>query len=183
MSWPEASFVMVLFVQRRTQEGLPRGNGLYGVSLPQNMPITAPTRDFRGIALRERVSPHNFIKSRRLPMAKPLAKRNLSDEALSLIAARFKVLSEPLRLKLIIALESGEKNVTELVRATGKLQANVSRQLQLLVEAGILGRQRQGACVYYHIADPAIFELCRHVCGSLQREFLEKGKASKMFVV
>jgi len=112
---------------------------------------------------------------------KPLSHQNLSDEALRLVAARFKVLSEPLRLKLIIALESGEKNVTELVRLTGKLQTNVSRQLQLLSEAGVLTRRREGTSVYYRITDPAIFDLCRHVCGSLQKELQMKGETSRLF--
>jgi ArsR family transcriptional regulator len=105
----------------------------------------------------------------------------LSDEALALIAARFKVLSETVRLKLIIALENGERNVTQLVEATGHTQTNVSRQLQVLAEAGILSRRKCGVSVFYQIADPAIFELCRHVCGGLQRDFRRRGAASKLF--
>ena len=116
-------------------------------------------------------------------MAKPFAPQELTDEALQLIAGRFKSLSDPLRLKLIIALETGEKNVTQLVEATGKLQTNVSRQLQHLMDSGVVARRRQGAFVYYRIADKAIFELCRHVCGSLQRQFLQQGRASKLFDV
>jgi ArsR family transcriptional regulator len=116
-------------------------------------------------------------------MSKPFAPQELTDEALELIAGRFKALSDPLRLKLIIALETGEKNVTELVAATGKLQTNVSRQLQHLMDSGIVARRRKGSFVYYRIADEAIFELCRHVCGSLQRQYVEHGKASKLFDV
>lgn len=93
----------------------------------------------------------------------------LSDQALELIAARFKVLSEPLRLKLIIALEAGEKNVSQLVETTGGTQANVSRHLQTLTDAGILGRRKEGLMVYYRIADKTIFDLCENVCGSLQK--------------
>jgi len=114
-------------------------------------------------------------------MGKPLSPKNLSDEALDLIAARFKALSESARLKLIIALQQGEKNVTELVATTGRGQTNVSRQLRQLVEAGVLARRRDGACVYYFIADPAIFELCSHVCGSLYKQYLERGRASALF--
>ena len=111
--------------------------------------------------------------------------QRLSEEALTLIAARFKVLSEPIRLQLIIALEDeeGERNVTELVEATGNTQTNVSRQLQVLAEAGILSRRKVGVSVFYRIADPAIFDLCRHVCGGLQREFRRKGEVSKMFAL
>lgn len=92
----------------------------------------------------------------------------MSEEALNLIAQRFRVLGEPSRLRLIRALEDGERSVTQLQEATGLTQANASRHLQTLTQAGILGRRREGANVIYHIADPGIFELCRHVCGSLQ---------------
>ena len=54
----------------------------------------------------------------------------LSEEALELVARRFAVLAEPMRLRLIQALFEGERNVTELVDATGGTQANVSRHLQ-----------------------------------------------------
>jgi len=116
-------------------------------------------------------------------MGKPFAPQDLTDEALELIAGRFKALSDPLRLKLIIALESGEKNVSQLVESTGKLQTNVSRQLQHLMDSGIVARRRQGPFVYYRIADKAIFELCRHVCGGLHRQYQQHGQASKLFEV
>jgi len=116
-------------------------------------------------------------------MAKTFSPQALTDEALELIAARFKALSDPLRLKLIVALESGEQNVTQLVEATGKLQTNVSRQLQHLMDSGVVARRRQGPFVYYRIADQAIFELCRHVCGSLQRQYVQQGRTSKLFEV
>lgn len=116
-------------------------------------------------------------------MAKSFSPQTLTDEALELIAGRFKALSDPFRLKLIIALEEGEMNVTQLVEATGKLQTNVSRQLQHLMDSGIVARRRQGPFVYYRIADQAIFELCRHVCGSLQRQYTLHSHTSKLFEV
>ena len=93
----------------------------------------------------------------------------MGEEVLEMIAARFRVMSEASRLKLIIALEDGEKNVSALVALTGQTQANVSRQLQALSEAGILGRRKVGLNVFYRIADKSIFDMCDHVCGSLQR--------------
>lgn len=93
----------------------------------------------------------------------------MGEEVLEMIAARFRVLGEASRLKLIIALEGGEKNVSTLVAITGQTQANVSRQLQALTEAGLLGRRKEGLHVIYRIADKSIFTMCDHVCGSLQR--------------
>jgi ArsR family transcriptional regulator len=100
-------------------------------------------------------------------MAKPHVL--LSDEALELVAGRFRVLGEPSRLRLLQSLRAGERNVSQLVEATGLSQANTSRHLQALAEAGIVGRRREGSSVFYSISDPGIFELCDAVCGSLQR--------------
>lgn len=103
--------------------------------------------------------------------------QDLSEDALKLIAARFKALSEPNRLKLIIALENGEKNVGELIKLTELKQANVSRHLQTLTEAGILARHRNGASVIYSIADPSIFRMCHQVCGGIQTRLKHQANA------
>jgi ArsR family transcriptional regulator len=101
----------------------------------------------------------------------------LSGQALDLVAARFRVLGEASRLKLLQALRSGEKSVSDLLRATGLAQANASRHLQTLSEAGILSRRKEGLKVIYSIADPGIFKLCEHVCGSVQRRFAQHARA------
>ncbi len=108
---------------------------------------------------------------------KKSASRKLSDQALELIAARFRVLSEASRLRLLGALEGGERNVSELVEVTGLTQANVSRHLGVLTDAGILARRKEGLNVFYGIFDPTIFDLCEHVCGSLQRRLEADVKA------
>lgn len=100
---------------------------------------------------------------------KNLHRRTLSESALEMIANRFKALSEMSRLKIIIALEDGQKNVTSLIELTGLTQANLSRHLQTLVEVGILARRKEGLSVYYRIADPTIFKLCDQVCGGIAR--------------
>lgn len=110
-------------------------------------------------------------------MANPSTRKEIGTEALEMIAGRFRVLSEASRLKLIIALEEGEKNVTRLVEETGLTQANVSRQLQTLTDAGILSRRKEGLNVIYQIADQSIFDMCDHVCGSLQRRFSDQVEA------
>lgn len=103
--------------------------------------------------------------------------RALSDEALGLIARRFAVLSEPMRLRLLHTLFNGERNVNALVEASGSTQANVSRHLQTLAEAGILSRRKEGLQVFYAIADPSIFELCELVCGSLEKQHTKRVEA------
>ena len=103
-------------------------------------------------------------------MAKAKKVRPMTDEALTLIARRFSVLSEPMRLRLLHALFDGEKPVNTLVEATGGTQANVSRHLQTLADAGLLARRKEGLQVFYSIADPSIFPLCELVCGSLEKQ-------------
>lgn len=104
-------------------------------------------------------------------------RKKLSDEALELIAGRFKLLGESSRLKLLIELEAGERNVSELVSATGLTQANVSRHLAALTEGGILSRRKEGLNVFYEVADPDIFHMCESVCGSLQKSLGARAKA------
>lgn len=102
--------------------------------------------------------------------------RPLTDEALALIARRFAVLSEPMRLKLVHTLFEGEKPVNALVEAVGGTQANVSRHLQNLAEAGVLARRKEGLQVFYSIGDPSIFKLCELVCGSLEKQHADRAK-------
>lgn len=100
------------------------------------------------------------------------AKDRLSDAALEKVAERFKALSEPTRLTLLYSLMDGEKTVSRLVEETGISQANVSKHLGLLLDAGILGRRKQGTSAYYRIADETVFELCDVVCGSIHNRLV-----------
>lgn len=96
------------------------------------------------------------------------AKKRLSQEALILIAARFRVLGEPARLQLLQELMSGSKSVQELCEETGLGQANVSKHMALLAENGIVARRKEGLFSIYSIADSSVFEMCDAVCGALQ---------------
>ena len=115
-----------------------------------------------------------------LPVARPKSRSiALSPEALELVAARFKLLAEPMRLRLLQALHGAERNVTQLVEASGATQANVSKHLGLLSDAGILRRRKDGMHVFYAIADPMVFELCTLVCSRLQEELARKARHLK----
>ena len=103
--------------------------------------------------------------------------RSMPEEALDLVARRFAVLAEPMRLRLLQALFAGEKNVTALVDVTGGTQANISRHLQTLTEAHLLKRRKDGLQVFYAIADPSIFQLCELVCGSLEKRLTEQAES------
>jgi len=91
----------------------------------------------------------------------------LTWEALELVAARFRAMGEPLRLRIVQQLESGEQSVSALAENVGTTQPNVSKHLKVLQDAGLLKRRQQGNSVYYSIADPMVFELCEMICSRL----------------
>ena len=105
------------------------------------------------------------------------SRNNLSEESLLQIARRFAVLSEPMRLRLLHVLMSGEQSVNMLAELTGGTQANISRHLQTLAEAGMVSRRKDGLHVFYAVADPSIFKLCDLVCGSLDKQLVQKTTA------
>lgn len=84
----------------------------------------------------------------------------LGPEAIELIAGRFRLLSEPMRLRILHALRDGPMTVGELVGATGAGQANVSKHLSLLLDAGLVSRRKDGISAYYSVADVSVFDLC-----------------------
>jgi DNA-binding transcriptional ArsR family regulator len=99
------------------------------------------------------------------------------DPLLDLIAARFRLLGEPLRLKLLAILAGGERSVSELVELTGAGQANISKHLAALAEGGLVRRRKAGTSTFYAIADATTLTLCDVVCAGLQERFLEQARA------
>jgi ArsR family transcriptional regulator len=100
-------------------------------------------------------------------------RKQMTGGALDLVAARFRALGEPMRLRLLQALHDGEKTVSGLVETTEASQANVSKHLAVLAAAGMVGRRKEGLNVFYFIADPMVFDLCDLVCARVKRELSE----------
>lgn len=94
---------------------------------------------------------------------------NLDDIAIAHVANYFQVLSEPMRLKVLNTLRSGDRNVGELAELLDSTNANISKHLSLLAKGGFVERETRGTAAYYRIADPAIFDLCDLVCGQVGR--------------
>jgi ArsR family transcriptional regulator len=120
-------------------------------------------------------SEHNAPKDTGIPLSSAWQQRNegqgFPDPLLDLIAARFRLLSEPLRLKLLAVLMTGERNVGELVTLTGAGQANISKHLAALAQGGLVSRRKAGTSIYYTIADPTVFTLCDVVCAGVRERF------------
>jgi DNA-binding transcriptional ArsR family regulator len=97
----------------------------------------------------------------------------LPGPLIELIAQRFRVLGEPMRIKLLDRLRDGDATVGELQEALGASQQNVSKHLGVLLHAGMVSRAKQGTSSRYAIADEGVFELCEQVCGGLRRQLSE----------
>lgn len=95
----------------------------------------------------------------------------MSPEALNLVAERFKILAEPIRLRILQSLEAGELSVTDITAAVDSTQPNVSKHLKLLQDSGLVARRQEGNTVFYRIADESIFRLCELVCSSLKERY------------
>lgn len=111
-------------------------------------------------SIQSTVRPTTRRSSRRRP--------RLTREGFELVAARFRAMGEPLRLRLLQELESGEQNVSALATHTGSTQPNVSKHLKILQDAGLVKRRQQGTTVFYSIADAMVFELCDMICSRLR---------------
>ena len=101
---------------------------------------------------------------------------NLPPAVLAMIADFFKVLSEMSRLQIICALKNGEKNVSQIIEITGLGQANVSKHLKVLTQAGIVNRSQEGVNVFYAIANPLVFPLCDIVCNSIATQLQQQNQ-------
>lgn len=91
----------------------------------------------------------------------------LSDAELDHLAGRFKLLGEPMRLRILQAVCHEPRTVSQIVTATGSTQANVSKHLALLATAGILDREKDGQCVLYGLKDQLVLKLCELVRAQL----------------
>jgi len=94
----------------------------------------------------------------------------LPPDLAELIARRFRVLGDPLRVRILDLLRDQELSVNALAEQLGAGQQNVSKHLALLADAGMVARRKDGNHVYYAMADEGVFALCEQVCGSVQSQ-------------
>lgn len=102
-------------------------------------------------------------------------------EVVQQVAEYFSVLSEPMRLRILNLLRDGERCVQEIVEATQTSQANVSKHLKVMLQAGILSRRTEGTSAYYSVADELIFDLCSMVCDRIASRIEEQAQQFRNF--
>src|SRR5262245_53635947 len=90
-----------------------------------------------------------------------------------MIAARFRVIGDPTRIRILDLLRDGELSVTQITERLETSQQNVSKHVGVLHGAGIVSRRKEGTSSYYAVADEGVYELCERVCGGLQQQLDE----------
>jgi DNA-binding transcriptional ArsR family regulator len=103
------------------------------------------------------------------------------QEVVQQLSEYFSILGEPMRLRILNLLRDGEKCVQDLVDATETSQANVSKHLKVMVQAGILNRRSEGTLAFYSIEDDLIFELCNLVCDRLAQRIETQARTFRAF--
>ena len=94
----------------------------------------------------------------------------IQQDLAEFVARRFRVLAEPMRIRLLDHLRDDEATVGELSAELDASQQNVSKHLAVLADAGMVGRRKDGNRVYYRITDESVFALCEQVCGAAQEQ-------------
>jgi len=107
--------------------------------------------------------------------------KTVPQEVVQQVSEYFSILSEPMRLRLLNLLREGEKCVQELVEATETSQANVSKHLKVMLQAGILSRRTEGTSAYYKVEDELIFDLCNLVCDRLATRIEQQARHFRNF--
>lgn len=93
------------------------------------------------------------------------------DALLDRVAQRFRVLGDSSRLAIVrLLVARGEASVGEVVDGVGMSQANVSKHLRLLLDAGIVSRRREGTSAYYAVVDSSVEQLCSLVCARIEEQ-------------
>jgi len=94
-------------------------------------------------------------------------------------AELFGVLSTPIRLRIIGALCGDEKNVSQLLQEIEVSQPNMSQQLNVLYRAGVVDKRRDGAQMYYRIADETVVRVCKAVCAQVGTDEGTEGREAR----
>ena len=94
----------------------------------------------------------------------PVRKDSLDEDQAELIAQVFAALADPVRLRLLSFITSAEDEVCacDLVEPSGRSQPTVSHHMKILVDAGVVTREKRGLWVWYQ-AVPSRLDALRAV--------------------
>lgn len=107
-----------------------------------------------------------------------------SDRVFEAAADLFGLLSTPIRLRIVCELYTGERNVSDLLecvsqgRDVGVSQPNISQHLGMLYRAGVVGRRRCGAQIFYRVLSERALLLCEAVCDERKQQLAQQLRAA-----
>ncbi len=83
----------------------------------------------------------------------------MEEAVINQVSKMYKVLGDKTRLKILIFLQSGEKNVSAIAKHLSMEQSAVSHQLKLLRDSKIVISRRDGKIIYYALADHHVIDI------------------------
>lgn len=81
------------------------------------------------------------------------------DELIADLSDMFKIFGDQTRMKILMALESGELCVCDIAAVMNMSQSAISHQLRVLKQSNIVKTRREGKVVYYSISDDHVKEI------------------------
>lgn len=81
------------------------------------------------------------------------------DELIADLSDMFKIFGDQTRVKILMALESGELCVCDIAAVMNMSQSAISHQLRVLKQSNIVKTRREGKVVYYSISDDHVKEI------------------------
>lgn len=81
------------------------------------------------------------------------------DELIADLSDMFKIFGDQTRVKILMALESGELCVCDIAAVMNMSQSAISHQLRVLKQSNTVKTRRQGKVVYYSISDDHVKEI------------------------
>jgi len=84
----------------------------------------------------------------------------LNPSELEILANRFRALSDPTRLQILMSICNQERSVQDICDRTGLNQGNVSKHLRLMKDAGVVACRRESVWRFYRVIDTELLELC-----------------------
>ncbi len=82
-----------------------------------------------------------------------------NDELIADLSDMFKIFGDQTRVKILMALESGELCVCDIAAVMNMSQSAISHQLRVLKQSNIVKTRREGKVVYYSISDDHVKEI------------------------
>ena len=99
--------------------------------------------------------------------------REFKDRLYAQFARIGKAVGNPHRIEMLELLAQSERTVESLAAEIGLSLPNTSQHLQALRQAALVDTRKDGLYVYYRLADPAVFEVCRAVRAVAQRRLAD----------